>query len=220
MLTANLEDTLENAQSILSSSSDAQELDNASLASSSNSDNSSPDSWAEDISLSVDLLCDAAPLIQCVLVEKIYHEEEARFHDQAPTDLTSHPAQIYVSYITERYPGIAPEIAIHLGEVNLARLVRLRSGFFGPVQPGNDLRERKSGRASTFKDSGMGTSVPSTIEIDRQSLYSFETRATALAHSGRRAMPEMPHPGEPCSVCDRHLPTWVLLNKKNWRYAR
>lgn len=192
------------------------ESDRDSLASSQESEANSESGWTRDVRDSVDLLADTAPLIECLLIE----DEVGNGRDGQPsvhTDkrLIERPVPVDISYLLEKYPSIDHALAQHLGEINMERLIRIQGGQFGTLAPEN-VNESPSIGAPTFKDSGLGSSVPSSIETDRQSLYSLESKLTLIELGARRAIPEMPKPGEPCTICNRVLP-FKALTKKLWR---
>ena len=133
------------------------------------------------------------------------------------------PHQAYVDLIENRFPLADSHITQHLGRANYERYVRCRAKKNAPTD-GNDQKSSPAMEfpvpdpsvtvgASSFHDSGVGTSVP-TLGSYAETLMSYrhEDRCVRIP-----PLPEEAKEGKPfqCIVCGYSL---RISNNKAWKY--
>ncbi|XXH02856.1 hypothetical protein Hte_009244 [Hypoxylon texense] len=161
---------------------------------------------AEDLTTETNNLMDLHPIYESALESKSLSEGEAAA-DIAET-ARNPQVRLYTEQIEMRFPGINPELAIYLGEVNYERFLRCSEN--------RQLAEATTGEHE-FHDSDIGTSAHFTTSA--RSKYAETVMSFHHGNGFRSGVPPIPKDGRNgrpflCVACGKRV---SIRNNKAWK---
>jgi hypothetical protein len=206
---------------LIDNEDDVSDCDSDSNASSDEGKGSSLASLAADIKVHIQCLIDLSNTLEYPAI------------DPEPSDKPSIPMvqqrdahDYHKELIVAKFPKVQPELAECLGRISWDRYERMQqqreinatTGTDPLAKQGHFTSVQKSQAAdSEFKDSGLGTSLPSMPATQyAETVISF---MTSMTEGKRVQIPPLPSEAREgvqfeCTACGRHI---CALNNRDWR---
>ena len=140
-----------------------------------------------------------------------------------PNELSLAPHQFYSNCIREKFPQAAEELIEHLGKANLERYRYIQAQKESVDEEDEALVVQETATvhdrgASTFHDSGIGTSLQRSTCAPSVISSFASTEAGGSFNFKFPPIPEVAKSGEPfeCDGCGRQV---VMANQRAWRWV-
>jgi hypothetical protein len=174
----------------------------------------------DDLRTIAQSLLDLSPSIERPAKDPDYTRLEARPVDTLEIPERS-PHQYYSDLIREKHPCADPELIEVLGRANWERYKLLQSKREQNEQETEGVVpiDYTCG-ASSFYDSGLGSSVPSGMAATSYA-QSMTSKASSYADGNRPRIPPLPEGAKdgkpfPCDACGRRI---IIKTNRQWRYV-
>jgi len=163
---------------------------------------------AEDLMIDAQCLMELDPLFRNPVLDLSWHKE----HQLQALDWT--PEKAYCYKVQQRFPSADSSLVERLGKENWARFLRcqsIRNSVESGTQPQQEASSDNKGESGTiaasssYHDSGLGTSIPTTASSYAETVMTYGTavgkqvRIPPLSDDAKRGKPF------PCVACGRSV---------------